>query len=271
MPDTTEQPGRAAERHQTRDAELLGRALRAARECSTTYDAILAPDQMATDRRQGRYRAAELADPQTGIAREVIERHCGLRKLPFGRHGASLAFQRYAHRLAGLAVGSAGYGGLLPDLRLTNTATVFAALNPGRTALADPRLLVAPRPADVVAVVVTGHLLPIAHAWCAVSPVALRNLQGNIAASLALGVRRLVPFLGVRPALGFGIGLFEAAPELAGLGDFRVITWRDRTGLFYERRSCCHAYAARTGKYCAWCCRLSGADRLAGFQAALQG
>ena len=73
---------------------------------------------MATDRRQGRYRAVELADPQTGLAREVIERHCGLRKLPFGRHGASLAFQRYAHRLAGLAVG--GMMAALPPIDRQN-------------------------------------------------------------------------------------------------------------------------------------------------------
>lgn len=225
--------------------------------------------QTRPDPSVGRYSAAALADPASGAATEVIAAHCRQRGLQFGRHGASLVFQRYAHRVLGVATAAALLHRTALDLRAASVLTQFEAASPTRLLLRSAQTLPDPSPAQVAAVTIDGHLRPMAATWLHAGGISMRNLWGNMAASLALGVRRAADTVGIGPALEFAEAVFEAVPELAGLGEFVVVSDDRGSALFFERASCCHWYAAHDGKLCSWCSRHTHAQRLKIFRQAL--
>lgn len=249
--------------------DALAEALAGARVCDPQCRARLAPREVDTNSDLLRYRAADLAKTDGSLAHLVIARHCSQRGLAFGRHGASLSFQRYAHKLCSIGVGASLSRSLLPELGLDNVTTQFIEHSPHEVLVGTPAVHVDPTPRTVVEVLVTNHLEPVARVWQQASGVSMRNLLGNLSASLALGVRRAVPLVGISAARAFGEAMVAARPELAGLGEYRVVTAGGKQGLFFDRRSCCHWYAARDGKLCSWCCRKSADERLDDYRAAL--
>lgn len=253
------------------DPGRLQTALDAARSCASTYRARLAPDEFVSDPELFRFGAADLGDPDSELPKAVIARHCELRGLPYGRDGASLIFQRYAHRLCGIGVCSwAVTGGLLPDLRAANVATVIEGANPKETLLGSAGVFTDAGVDDLVRVLVDEHLAPMIDAWRAACTISPRNLWGNIAASMALAVRRAAPIIGIEAGLELGTAIEAACPKLAGLGDYRIVEAYGTRGVFFDRRTCCHWYAARDGKYCSWCVHTPPDERQERFEAMLE-
>ncbi len=253
------------------DPTGLQTALDAARRCASTYRARVAPGQATTDLTLFRFGAADLGSPDSGLAMRLIARHCELRGLPYGRDGASLVFQRYAHRLCGIGVCSWTLtGGLLLDLRATNVATVIEGVSPKETLLGAPGLWRGACVDDLISVLIDEHLAPMIDSWREACTISARNLWGNIAASMALAVRRVATVIGVDAGLELGAAIERACPKLAGLGEYRVIEVDGRQGVFYDRRTCCHWHAARDGKYCSWCVHTPPDERLERYEAILK-
>ena len=157
---------------------------------------------------------------------------------------------------------------VLPDLGLATTSMVIEHKNPSHALLTSDAVVVDPSPAQVVEMVVTNHLEPIARAWTRIHRMSYRGLVGNIAAALGKSVRRLESFIGVDAALSYGTALADAHSDLGNLGNYLVLTNGVQRGLFYERRSCCQRHIER-GRFCAWCSQRSHDERLADFMAEL--
>lgn len=92
------------------------------------------------------YPAVELCDPASGAARKMIEAHCEMRGLPFCKEGASLIFQRYCHRLCGLASASALLTGSVPLLTSGNVSMSLANGTPKTMWLAENKTIDKPNP-----------------------------------------------------------------------------------------------------------------------------
>lgn len=244
----------------------LDDALAAARATASAVRVSHQLDPISTNSASGCYRADDLADPATGLAQQVIAAHCQSRGLQLGRHGASLAFQRYAHKLAGMVIPATALGGVLPDVSLAHSGCRFVKANPYEVLLSGPRLIDAPTVEDIATLLVDAHLEPMARTWSAAGKVSMRNLWGNIAASLALGIRRVAPLIGIEPARELGEQLAASRAALRGLGNYRVVSSGAVFGLFFDRNSCCQWYAARDGKFCSWCCRRPADERLAAYR-----
>lgn len=247
-------------------SHVLDAALAAAATSSSTYRARL----VGADCIPGPFdvRAADLADPSTGVPQRVLARFSDQIGLPDGRHATSILFQRYAHRIAGIGVTAAAVAGVLPDLGLATTSMVIEDKNPSYTILASNSVIIDPSPDQVIEMVVHDHLEPIAAAWTQVHRMSYRGLVGNIAAALGKAVRRLEPFIGVDAALDHGTALADAHPDLGNLGNYLVLTNGARRALFYERRSCCQRHVER-GRFCAWCSQRTHDERVADFMAEL--
>lgn len=212
------------------------------------------------------YPAVELCDPASGAARKMIEAHCEMRGLPFCKEGASLIFQRYCHRLCGLASASALITGSVPLLTSGNVSMSLVNGTPKTMWLAENKTIDNPNFDALTAMLLDGHLLEMASNWKHIVGPGIRNLHGNIAASLALGVRKVADQVGLEKAKFFGEELLASRKELRGLGEYEIISAYGKTGLFFHRRSCCHWYAARNGKYCSWCSKRTKQERVAVFK-----
>lgn len=246
----------------------LSAALDAALSCSRTYRARRVDADQATG--DFHHLAADLVDPSTGAAREVIARQCEQRGLPYGRHGASLIFQRYSHRICGLGISAAVLTSGMPALNVTSTVMIIEKPNPSEILLLSDEMITDPSPGQIVQALVTNHLEPLAEAWTSVCRMSRRGLIGNIAASFGSAVRRLEPFIGTEAALAWGHRLAGTHPALGSLGNYLVLEHDGRNGLFYERRTCCQWYVIRD-KYCSWCCHHDHEERLKLFRGQLTG
>lgn len=229
------------------------------------------------------FAAAELADPASGEVLRMVETHAASRGMPVGRHAGSLAFQRYCHRLCGIAAAVWLVEDAALDLSAGNVSVRFADGTPDLVALSRAAGVV---PAggesgggksgacadEVLSVVLDQHLLPLARALSGVTGPGMGNLTGNMAAGFAGAFRNLSR----RPELGLGAAdilpraqaLLAARPELRRGGDFRILDGPHGPRLQYDRKSCCHWYAAPDGRYCSWCSRLSHDERTARFSEA---
>lgn len=267
-------PPSAQDRARVDDRARVEDALRTAAQWSPTLRGRIEPgcaDPTDTHSRHDRVGAQALADAGSGMAALVIRQHAASRGMPTGRHAASLAFQRYCHRVCGIAViGFLRHEGVL-DLRASNTATRFEGGSPAELLLAEPELIDAgPSPVErLVSVVVDEHLLLVARAFAAAGGVGLPNLWGNMAASFAGAARVAAPHVGIERARSVGEEIAATRPHLSRGGSYRVLHRGDISGLFFDRASCCHWYAAPDGRMCSWCSRVGAEERTARFHSML--
>lgn len=219
------------------------------------------------------FHSAQLCDPASGQARKMVELHARFRGMEPGRHAGSLAFQRYCHRVCAVAVAAWVLHGVALDLRAAEVSVRFAEGSPDLLILHSPQVLQDATPEQVLDATVYGHLRPLAQAVSAETGPGMGNLLGNIAAGFAGGFRALAD----RPGTGLSTqaihkraeALLSTRPELRRGGDFRVLPGPAGPCLFYDRKSCCHWYAAPDGRYCSWCSRLSHDERTRRFEEAM--
>lgn len=208
-----------------------------------------------------RFDAAELADAISGEAARMADLHADVRRMPRARHAASLVFQRYSHRVCGVAVAAWYRHGIVLDLSAGNVVLRFVDGTPDGVELREARTAGATAVDDVVRVVLDGHLIPVARALSAARGPGVPNLIGNAAAGFAGAFRALSarhPGDDVIRAAEF---FLAADPRLARGGTFRTMEGPRGPRLQYDRSSCCHWYAAPDGKYCSWCSRLTQDER----------
>ncbi len=213
--------------------------------------------------------AAELADPRSSAALEMVALHAASRGLPVGRHAASLAFQRYCHRLCGVAVAAWVLHGVGLDLSAGVVSIRFVDATPDLVQLDRAEAVGDAGPGDVLAGVYDPHLLPVARSISAVTGPGLGNLRGNIAAGFAGALRTLSrrgePGVGPRGLRERAETLLGAREELARGGAFRLLDCACGPRLEYDRKTCCHWYAAEGGRFCSWCSRLGHDERTCRF------
>lgn len=209
--------------------------------------------------------SSDLADPAGERAVEMVALHAQSRGLPPARHAASLAFQRYCHRVCGVAVGAWVLGGVALDLSAERVAVRFVDATPDLVELAPGDFVPDAGPEHVLASVYDDHLLLVARAISGRTGPGLGNLRGNIAAGFAGAFRNLsrrVPEREEVRELADRAGVLLACrTELARAGDFRLLEWPGGVRLEYDRKTCCHWYAAEGGRYCSWCSRLDHDER----------
>ncbi|MCD2262253.1 hypothetical protein K3888_06005 [Dietzia aurantiaca] len=218
------------------------------------------------------FHSSKLCDQGSGEARRMVHLHARSRGMETGRHAGSLVFQRYCHRVCGVAVAAWLLYGVALDLRAAEVSVLFTDGSPDRLVLHSPRALADATPEQVLTATVDVHLHPLARAVSAETGPGMGNLFGNIAAGFAGGFRGLAN----RPGTGLSTVhvheradlLLSARPELHRGGDFRLLPGVAGPHLFYDRRSCCHWYAAPDGRYCSWCSRLSRDERTQRFKEA---
>lgn len=238
-------------------------------------DRLTAGDTAAYDTAAGEqlFHGAQLCDSASGQARRMVELHARFRGMEAGRHSGSLVFQRYCHRICGVAAAAWVLQGVALDLRAAGVSVRFKDGSPELVLLHSPQVFEDATPEQVLTATVDGHLRPLAQAVSAETGPGMGNLLGNMAAGFAGGFRALAD----RPGTGLSTHhvreraevLLSARPELGRGGDFRVLTGSAGPCLFYDRKSCCHWYAAPDGRYCSWCSRLSHDERTKRFEEAM--
>jgi hypothetical protein len=193
-------------------------------------------------------------DPLAARVRKVA----GTIRAPEARVAASVAQQGLAARLWSAALGSAALYGRVPDLdpRLLHWDPDASA--PDDLWLSAPR----PSPGDagtLAAVVVDGHLRPLALALRARHRLAEGLLWGNAASALAGAARELERWARAHARADVAARtrsltaeLF-AHPPLAATGAF-TRTRGTGTGGGFRRRSCCLYYRVPGGGVCGDCC-----------------
>ncbi|BDB62139.1 hypothetical protein RDE2_39330 [Rhodococcus sp. RDE2] len=219
------------------------------------------------------FTAAQLCDPASGEARRMIELHARYRQMPVARHVGSLVFQRYCHRVCAVAAAAWVLHGVALDLRAPNVRVRFVAGTPDLVVLGTPSALADATPEDLLEATVDGHLAPLAQSVRAETGPGMGNLMGNIAAGFAGAFRTLARRPDPNPSMQeisvLAESLLSARPELQRCGDLRILTGPAGPRLQYDRRTCCHWYAAPDGRYCSWCSRLSYDERTRRFQEAM--
>lgn len=149
----------------------------------------------------------------------------------------------------------------------------FVGGTPDLVHLASPSGTGAATADDVLDVVLDRHLLPVATALSRTSGPGMGNLIGNIAAGFAGAFRALSRRddlgLSARQVLPLAEALLGARPELRRGGELRVLDGPHGPRLQYDRRSCCHWYAAPDGRFCSWCSRLTQEQRTARYLEAM--
>ncbi|MET9253886.1 (2Fe-2S)-binding protein [Streptomyces sp. NPDC003717] len=167
---------------------------------------------------------------------------------PEPRVAASVAQQGLAARLWSVVLGCAVHYGRVPDLD-----PALLHWDPGAGAPDDlwlPEVRALPGDAaTVAAVVLDGHLVPLADALRTRHRVAAGLLWGNAASALAGAGRELERRSGGTGAADRARRLTAdllAHPLLAGAGTL--------TGTAYRRRSCCLYYRVPGGGVCGDCC-----------------
>lgn len=217
-----------------------------------------------------RFDAAHLADATSGEALRMADLHADFRRMPRARHAASLVFQRYSHRLCGVAVAAWYRHDTVFDLSAGNVVVRFVGGTPDGVELREARTVDGTAIDDVVRVVLDEHLIPVARALSAARGPGVPNLIGNAAAGFA-GAFRTLSALQPGDDVIRAAELFLAAdPRLTRGGTFRTVDGPRGPRLQYDRASCCHWYAAPDGKYCSWCSRLTQDERTARYLEAMR-
>ncbi|WP_128380680.1 (2Fe-2S)-binding protein [Streptomyces cavernae] len=171
-------------------------------------------------------------------------------RTPEPRVAASVTQQALAARLWSVALGAAALYGELPDLdpRLLHWDPDASA--PDDLWLSELRMLPVTAVDDVMAVVVTGHLVPLIDTLSARHRVSDRLLWGNAGSALAGTVRQIDRWARAhhRPQAAARVraladGLL-GRPGLAGSLDPATL----------RRRSCCLYYRVPGGGLCGDCC-----------------
>lgn len=214
--------------------------------------------------------SADLTLPDPGEIRRMVEVHARFRGMSVGRHAGSLVFQRYCHRLCSVAAAAWVRHGAALDLQAAGAAVRFVGGTPDLLVLDRPQAVTGATAEDVLTSVFDGHLIPVARRLSAETGPGMGNLVGNIAAGFAGGFRTLARLTDARtPASEVherADELLSARVELRRGGYFRVLTGPLGPRLQYDRKSCCHWYAAPDGRFCSWCSRLSADERTQRFQ-----
>lgn len=214
--------------------------------------------------------AADLAEVSTGWAAQLLDRHARARGLPPARHAASLAFQRYAHRVAGIGVATWLLADVVPDLRAERCRMLVRDGSPVRLLLPAPQVRAGTDAETLARTIVDDHLLPVAQALHRVGGAGMPNLWGNLGAAIAGACRHLSRQLPAELVRESGQALLDTRPRLASSGTFRVLSGPRGEQLFFDRHSCCHWYAVRDGRFCSWCSRLTQQERTDRFTAILE-
>ena len=218
-----------------------------------------------------RFLAADLADAETGEALRMADLHADFRRMPRARHATSLVFQRYSHRVCGVAVAAWVRHRVVLDLAASNVVVRFAGGTPDGIELRAPQMLGAPSAEELVRIVLDEHLIPVAHVLSAARGPRMPNLIGNAAAGFAGAFRTLSKLDADGSVADVAERFMRSDPRLARGGSFRVLDGPRGARLQYDRASCCHWYAAPDGKYCSWCSRLTADERTARYLDAMAG
>lgn len=207
------------------------------------------------------FHAEELTEPT--VVREMVVWHADTRGMPVGRHAASLAFQRYCHRICGVASAAWFTHDLVLNLTASNTWVRFVSGTPDLVSMTEPAGVCDRRPEVLVATVVDDHLLRVADTIKAETGPGLGNLWGNIAAGFAGAFQKLAqqPHADSERIREQAEAVLATRPQLQRAGSCRVLDGPNGPRLFYDRASCCHWYAAPDGRFCSWCSRLTQAER----------
>jgi hypothetical protein len=160
------------------------------------------------------------------------------------RVAASIAFQGLAAQLVSAPIAAVAVHGVLPALGPDELHWRPAASGPWPLCCPEPALL---PPADLPALLLDAHLVPLAAAVRRLVPVSERVLFGNAASAVVtagtlVGAAR--PAAAVRTAAV--VGRLLAAGPLRGTGAF------DARGTF-RRRSCCLYHRVPGGGICGDC------------------
>lgn len=209
---------------------------------------------------------ADLIDHRTGVAAELLRCHASARGLPPRRHAASLVFQRYAHRVAGVALAAWFLEDVVVDVRAAQCQVLVRAGSPVGLLLRAPRMRSAVDAETLVTTVIDDHLMPVAEALHVVSGAGMPNLWGNMGAAIGGACRHLARHLPADHVESRGQAILDRRPRLARSGTFRILAGPKGERLFFDRRSCCHWYVVRDGKFCSWCSRLDRDARTRRFE-----
>lgn len=213
--------------------------------------------------------AARLVDPADDETPTMVRLHAKARGMPVGRHLGSLVFQRYSHRVCGVAVAAWLRYGIALDVSAANTRMRFEGGTPVELELIEVREAGPGTVEAVVETAVTGHLLPLAEVVSAYSGPRLPNLWGNMAAGFAGAFRTLSVGHDAFDTQVRARELLAVRPELARGGSFRILDGPTGARLYYDRASCCHWYAAPDGRHCSWCSKIGCDERTRRFYEAM--
>lgn len=234
---------------------------------ATGQEAVAAAREEAAGDRWGLVVAAsDVADVSTGAAQELLGRYAAARDLPMTKHVASLVFQRYAHRVAGVGVATWMLTGFIPDVRARECHLLVRDGSPSQLLLATPRVRRDADPECWADTVIEGHLLPVADALHQVGGIGMSILWGNMGAAIAAACRHVSQHLPIERVQEQGQTLLDTRPLLGFSGTFRVVADDQRQLLFFDRNTCCQWYATRAGKFCSWCSRISHEERTQRFR-----
>ena len=213
---------------------------------------------------------ARLVGPEPEEIRRMVQVHARSRGMDVDRHAGSLVFQRYCHRLCSVAAAAWVRHGVALDLAAERVSLRFVDGTPDLLVLDQARVVSAATTGDVLRSVVDAHLLPVARRLSAETGPGMGNLVGNIAAGFAGGFRTLARLAdsdhGASEVHARAEELVADRSELRRGGDFRVLAGPNGPRLQYDRKSCCHWYAAPDGRFCSWCSRLTADERTRRFR-----
>ncbi|MGO9159880.1 MAG: (2Fe-2S)-binding protein, partial [Streptosporangiaceae bacterium] len=164
------------------------------------------------------------------------------------RVAASLFFQGYAARLLSPQLGCIAMGGCVPGVpaarlrwRSADSEMMQLGMTPGPGWRAPADVLIE----RMVAIAFGEHLLPLAGAVRARTPIAGDVLRDNVASALISGLALLSGQLG--PGWRALAAHALSRPELRGCGSLR------ESGPVFVRRSCCLYYRLPGGRTCGDC------------------
>jgi len=212
------------------------------------------------------FQAARLVDPADDEMNRMVHAHAACRRMPVARHVASLMFQRYCHRACGVAVGAWVRHGINLDVTATNTVMRFVDGSPESLVLEQLAIRPDASAAGIVDTVVERHLRPMATVLSAQTGPGMGNLWGNIAAGFAGAFQTLSRHHDTEWLRAQAEELMTVSVRLERGGTFRTMSGPNGPRLRYDRKSCCHWYAAPDGRYCSWCSKISVDERTRRFR-----
>ena len=223
------------------------------------------------------FHAMDLADFDGDAATHFVVAHGAARGIEVGKNWrssgmvaganvATLAFQRYCHRIARVALAAMMTGVTGLDLSAAGVSVVVNAGMPTRVLVTADPTHPTHNDAALFAAVTDAHLALIGEELTRRYYMSPKNVWGNIAAGWAMAARHLSSRFGIDEVRGRIEPLMRDHPLVARGGSFvEVVTSAGRERLFYERTTCCKLFTVRD-VYCSWCSNLSHDERLARFR-----